>query len=622
MQAELHTLFRRGRYAEALSLYPKHSGDPPSAITLPLILKACGKLGLLPPTQQIHALAAKAGILADTHTATALTDAYMKLGEEEEALQLLTRSPNPALAAHNAAIAGLRRSGRVEEAVALLQRLLSRGLVPNAATIAGLLPGIKPLNLAVQLHGLSLKLGLHLDDFVSSSLISVYCSFNDLASASRVLQLFPTKTVVLCNSFISGLLRNGLPSRAVSFFKEMLSSPWQKPNNSTLVTVVAASSRLSDLHLGRQIHAYLAKRISMEEDEALLGAALVNMYFNCGSETCALFLFESLSQRGLPLYNSMIAGSLRHGRTDRALELVTELNRRGLGTEPATWNLLISAASRRDDCVTAFKLFRSMLKTIIKMGFSAADLGKPIASVLQACSANPNLKLGKEIHGYALKTSLVDDDFVLTALVAMYMKCGDPSHGRGAFDQRRTSSQDAALWNAMISGYGMNGQIEAAMETLRLMERSTVKPNEATFLCAISVCSHAGEIDKGYKILMKMKAEYDVSPRVASCVVDLMARAGRVEEAKGVLREMMEPTASAFYSLLGGAACYGKAEAGELAAEKLLEMDPGNPVPVVMLSNIYAERGRWREVERMREMVGKKTTMKTAGFSRITGISG
>ena len=52
-------------------------------------------------------------------------------------------------------------------------------------------------------------------------------------------------------------------------------------------------------------------------------------------------------------------------------------------------------------------------------------------------------------------------------------------------------------------------------------------------------------------------------------------------------------------------------------AMKLSELEPENPAPFVVLSNIYAAVGRWGDVERIRRMIDDRGLRKYPGFSSI-----
>ena len=581
-----------------------------------LILKTCGELELALETPKIHNCAVKVGFVCDVYVGTSIIDAYMKIHRSESALRLFDEIPHRNLATYNAVICGFRRSGNINESVSFLRRLQREGFLPTSAIIAGLLPGSGSLEFVCQLHGISVKLGFDLDDYVSTSLVSTYLQFEEVCAARRVFDLLPAKKVVVYNSMISGLSRNGLLYVSVRLFIELMGLSREKPNASTLVSTLSACSDLLDLKLGRQIHGYVMKRRELEKErDGLVGSALLNMYFKCGSLVCALQLFDRLPHRGLPAWNSAISGLLHHELFDGAFKLFQRLVREGEEPDSTTWNLMISGFSQEADATRAFGFSRMMV--MASSGLVPRYGCKVMTSLLQLCSTSQNLRIGKEIHSYALRSSYLYDDLVLTALLTMYMRCGDSLHASKVFEKNK-SKKDVTLCNAMISGYGWNGESEKAMEIVTWMERESVKPNASTFLSAISLCSHVGDVERGCKLLRKME-EIGTCPteKHFSCVVDLLGRLGRLEEAWSLVKEMAEPATSAHYSLLSAAASHGDAEVGEMVAGKLLVLDPGNPSPLVLLSKIFAERGRWEDVERMRERVGQMVMKRSSGLSRI-----
>ena len=88
-----------------------------------------------------------------------------------------------------------------------------------------------------------------------------------------------------------------------------------------------------------------------------------------------------------------------------------------------------------------------------------------LASVLPACSQLERLRIGREIHCYALRNGdLIENSFVGTALVDMYCNCKQPKKGRLVFDGvvRRT----VAVWNALLAGYARNEFDDQALRLL------------------------------------------------------------------------------------------------------------------------------------------------------------
>lgn len=49
----------------------------------------------------------------------------------------------------------------------------------------------------------------------------------------------------------------------------------------------------------------------------------------------------------------------------------------------------------------------------------------------------------------------------------------------------------------------------------------------------------------------------------------------------------------------------------------LSELEPENPAPIVVLSNIYAGQGRWKDAERVRKTIDDRRLKKFPGLSLI-----
>ncbi|GKC57562.1 linoleate 13S-lipoxygenase 3-1, chloroplastic-like protein [Tanacetum coccineum] len=137
---------------------------------------------------------------------------------------------------------------------------------------------------------------------------------------------------------------------------------------------------------------------------------------------------------------------------------------------------------------------------------------KCVISLLSACASIPALIARKEIHGHVI--SIDQDEFVATALINMYMKCGRSLLTLSVFDQYEIKPRDPVIWNAMISGYGRNGETEAAFNIFKLMQRENVKPNSSTFNSVLSVC----RIDEARELLLETG---EASSSVLASLLDL-----------------------------------------------------------------------------------------------------
>lgn len=80
-------------------------------------------------------------------------------------------------------------------------------------------------------------------------------------------------------------------------------------------------------------------------------------------------------------------------------------------------------------------------------------------------------------------------------------------------------------------------------------------------------------------------------------MVDLISRAGQLEEAEGFINKIpIKPDASVWMCLLGACRIHNNIELGESVAKHLFELDVRDVAPYVLLSNIYVMVGRWHDI--------------------------
>lgn len=614
MKRDITKLVADGLYREALHLYSQlHSASrSPHSFTFPPLLKACAKLKFPSQGQILHAHIIKSGFQEDTYVSTALTAMYMKLHYLIDALMVFDDMANRNIASLNVAVSGFSQNGHFGEALKVFNLFGLGTLRPNSVTVASILSACDMVNHGVQIHCWAVKLGVESDTYVATSLISMYSNCEELVSASKVYEGLANKSVVSYNAFITGLLQNGVPRLVVDVFKDLRVSSDDKPNSVTLVNVLSACASLLNILFGRQLHGFITK-VKSGTDVMVL-TALLDMYSKCGCWQSAFDVFATLEgNRNLITWNSMISGMMLNAQCEKAVELFQLLEFEGMHPDSATWNSMISGFAQQGKSMEAFLYFRKMQSA------GVAPCLKILTSLLSACSDLLALRHGKEIHGHALRTDIDIDEFMATALIDMYMKCGHSSWARVIFDQFDIKPDDPAFWNAMISGYGRNGDNESAFEIFDEMQAQMVQPNTTTFVGVLSACSHTGQVDRGLQVFRMMRKDYGLQPKPEhfGCMVDLLSRCGRLDEAQKLVKELVEPSSSVYASLLGACRSYLDPNLGKEMAMKLLELEPENPAPLVILSNIYAGIGRWSDVERIRGMISDKGLDKLRGISMI-----
>ncbi|KAL6186882.1 hypothetical protein ACLB2K_043001 [Fragaria x ananassa] len=551
----------------------------PHKFTFPPLLKACANLRSPPHTQMVHAHLLKTGFFSDVYSSTALTDSYMKLNLTDHALQVFEEMPHRNLASINAVISGLLRNGHCREALAVFRSVWVGGFGINSVTLVSVFSGCENAKQGMGMHCVAVKIGVEDDIFVSTSAVSMYSSCGEVEYAAKVFEDMPVKNLESYNAFITGLLRNGAARVVLDVFKKMRGYGGEYPNAVTLVLVLAACGSVLCLGFGRQ----LAYQVFGELD----------------------------GTRSLFTWNAMIAGMMMNAQWESAVKLFERLESEGFKPDSVTWNSMISGFSQLGKGSEAFEYFKRMHST------GVAPSLKSVTSVLQACADSSALQCGREIHGHAIRTDISSDLFLSTALIDMYMKCGQPPWARRVFDSFHVKPDDAAFWNAMITGYGRNGENEYAFPIFDHMLEEKVQPNAATFISLLSMCSHSGLGHKGWKIFRMMDRDFGIKPdpKHYGCMIDLLGRSGRFDAALELTQELSGPSASVFASLLGACECHSNIDLGTQMAIKLSELEPENPIPFLILSKIFAGLGRWKDAEISRKMMDNQKSRKVPGFS-------
>lgn len=614
MRQKIAQLVKDGLYKEAIALYAhNHSASiPPTNFTFPYILKACAALKAVSGGQMLHAHLLKYGF-TNKHTTTDLTNMYMKLRLVDSAAKLFDEIPHPSLSILNVIISGFLQNGFSQEGFRVFRQFSVPSLRVDSVTVASVLSACGNVAGGMQLHCLAVKIGVERDDYAATSLMTMYLNCGELGSALSLFQWIENKGVVFYNAYVSGLAQKGVVEIVLYVFKEMMEMLSEKLTVATMVSVLSACGNGKCLRFGRQLHGIIVK-VELEF-ETKVGTGLVDMYSKCGSWQCAYSVFRDMgSNRNQITWNSMIAGMMLNDQCENAIDLFIELEGEGgLKADSATWNSLISGFFQLGKADEAFHLFRKMLSCGVIPGVQC------LTSLLAACSSLSIQSYGKQIHAYAARMEITDDEFLATAIIDMYMKCGQPALACNFFDQFHIKPNDPAFWNAMISGYGKHGQSEAAFDIFSQMVEHNIKPNLVTLSCLLSTCSHSGNIDKGFQIFRLFTVGYgfNPTPKHMNILIDLLSRSGRLDEAFELLQATNENYATLSVSLLGASEHHLDSKLREKMGHRLLELEPENPIPFVVLSNIYARQDRWKDVHKIRKLMDKKGLKKLPGLSSV-----
>ncbi|GMH01286.1 hypothetical protein Nepgr_003125 [Nepenthes gracilis] len=200
----------------------------------------------------------------------------------------------------------------------------------------------------------------------------------------------------------------------------------------------------------------------------------------------------------------------------------------------------------------------------------------------------------------------------------MYSKCGCIGYAYVVFS--RTSHRSLVTWNSIIAGFGNHGLGRNALELFEQMKESGVKPDSVTFVALLVACSHSGLTNRGQSLFDSMAEVYGISPSVEhfSCLVDMLGRAGRLQEVGRYMKRFpFGNDRIVLGSLLSACRLQGGVSVGEWLGEQLLKLPQTSTSPFVLLSNLYASDRMWSSAAEIRRMLKGSGLKKEPGHSLI-----
>ncbi|KAG6646759.1 pentatricopeptide repeat-containing protein At5g66520-like [Carya illinoinensis] len=487
-------------------------------------------------------------------------------------------------------------------------------------------------------HCITLRTGHFQDHYVAGTLVKCYANphFNNFGFALKVFDYVLNPNVFVWNIVIRGCLENNEPSKAISLYHVMVAAN-SRPNKFTYPPLFKACTITHAIEEGLQFHAHVVKHglsrdghiksagIQMYasfgrvrearrmldgegDSDIICWNAMVDGYLKCGDVEAAKKLFECMPDKNIGSWNAMISGFAKCGMNEEARKLFNEMDKR----DEISWSAIIDGYIKGGYYKEALEVFNEMQREDIRPRKFI------LSSVLAACANVGALDQGRWIHAYVKRNSMRMDAILGTALVDLYAKCGRLDMAWDVFE--KMTEKEVYTWNAMIGGLAMHGRAEDAIGLFSKMQREKLKPNEITFVGVLNACAHSGMVDEGLAILDSMKNVYGIEPEMEhyGCVVDLLGRAGLLEEAEELISSMpMEPNAAVLGALMGACRIHGHVELGERVGKVLLELEPKNSGRYALLSNIYAKAGRWDDVEKVRRLMKERGIKTTAGSSMI-----
>lgn len=459
--------------------------------------------------------------------------------------------------------------------------------------------------------------------------ISSCSSFSCLDFATSVFTQMQNPNSFVYNALIRGSVHCSFSEQALVLYKYMLRDQ-VKPTSYTFSSLVKACTLLTNSCFGQAVHSHIwkhgfelhvfvqttlvefystlgdiknSRRVfdDMCERDAFAWTTMISVHVHNEDMLSAQSLFDMMPEKNIATWNTMIDGYTKSRNFNSAEMLFNQMSTR----DTISWTTMMNCYSQSQKFCDVIALFHEM----ITCGFIPDEM--TMTTVISACAHLGALDLGKEVHLYLMLNGFDMDVYIGSALIDMYAKCG--SLDRSLLVFYKLHDKNLFCWNSMIDGLAVHGYAREALKMFGKMERKGIKPNAVTFISILSACTHAGFVKEGQRHFISMTRDYSIAPQVEhyGCMVDLLSKAGLLEDALEMIRNMrFEPNSVIWGALLNGCKLWRNLEIACIAAQNLMVLEPNNTGYYSLLVNMYAEVNRWSEVAKIR------TTMKDLGIEK------
>ena len=364
----------------------------PDKYTYPAMLKACWRMGSLSKGKEVHAHVTKTGLDSDVYVGNALLHLYGSTGQVTDARRLFDGMPHRDLVSWNTLL-GAYNDNAVEVLV-LFKRMMYEGIGADHISMVIVFSAcgkIGGTEFGKEVHGYVIKVGIRPALSLSNALLGVYTKCGEMDAAQSlfvemaamrdvvshtilfngyvdmgsidlargIFDQMSVKDLVSWNSMIHAYVKAKHPKKAIELFRKM-ENEMVEPDETTMVSVLAACASLADLQNGRLVHRFILQ--NNPRQDLFVGTALIDMYAKCGSLEEAMVTFYKMDSRDVFTWTTAIEGLANHGHGDKALSLFTEMEKQGIKPNQATFVSILMACSRSGLVKEGCLLFKRMVE--------------------------------------------------------------------------------------------------------------------------------------------------------------------------------------------------------------------------------------------------------------------
>ncbi|KAH0450082.1 hypothetical protein IEQ34_020774 [Dendrobium chrysotoxum] len=331
------------------------------------------------------------------------------------------------------------------------------------------------------------------EPFVQNKLVALFSRCGCINEAYKLFSSILYKPDELYHCLLRGHAHHSPLEESLSFYSQMRLAG-VGPLVYSLTYLLKSCGDRSDLKRGKEVHSQLISNGFGSNIQAM--TSVVNMYCKCRLVEDARKMFDRMPEKDLVSWNALLAGYAQNGLAKEALELVVRMQECG----------------QRPDSIT-------------------------IVSALPACADLVSLRIGKSVHGFAIRAGFDTLVNISTAVVDMYSKCGSLSSARLVFD--RMLVKNVVSWNSMIVGYVSCNEAGEALKLYKMFLEEGINPTDVTMMGVLQACSELSDLEEGreaHKLLVRNGLGSDTS--VMNALITMYSKCKRTDLAAEVFQSL------------------------------------------------------------------------------------
>lgn len=424
------------------------------------------------------------------------------------------------------------------------------------------------------------------DVYSWNAILGCFCKAGSLRDAQELFLKMPERNTVSWNTLITALVRNGQEEKALGVYDAMVLEGLV-PTHFTLASVFSACGALLAVEHGRRCHGLVIK-IGLEEN-MYVGNALLCMYAKCGLIRDATQVFGDMAEPNEVTFTAMMGGLKQTDRVTEALEMFRLMCRKGVRIDSVSLSSMLGVCAKgcgefgvydHIDGIPSNVNGQQIHGLTVKLGFegdlhlnnSLLDMYAKSADMNSAEKVFANIPVvsvvswNVMITGYGLiyqsqkaleylqrmqSCGFEPDEVTYINLLSACVKSGDIKSGRQMFDN--ISCPNVISWNAILSGYFQNEDYKEVIQLFREMQFRGVQPDRTTLAIALSSSAAMGILGAGREIhAASHKAAFDTDIYVASGLIGMYSKSGKIEMAKHIFHNMQELDVVCWNSMIVG----------------------------------------------------------------------